>query len=244
MRTKQTPRGSSSSHRPKGMATVRLTGSAEGEAEQFQDAGGDKSQDSQEWPDCDNPKAAKQGRGESSKTKGKTGDQPTQAEDGAEALPKENPPAAVPSDPWTGTSQDTPAVYTPRLPPRIPCATHPGSHPGPCHRGYTPMHTKYIKTYQQAGKDWLDTILVNGEQAYNSLFAELVRLGHPHIDNFSNADRQTVLKCIKDLTGRFLSEEDFTVYVEREDVDIKKPKIKLTGDVKEASLCPGSPIPV
>ena len=76
-------------------------------------------------------------------------------------------------------------------------------------------------------------MLVNGEQAYNTLFAELVRLGDPHIDNFSNADRQTVLKCIKDLTGRFLSEEDFTVYVEREDVDIKKPKIKLAGYAKE-----------
>ena len=42
------------------------------------------------------------------------------------------------------------------------------------------------------------------------------------------------MKCIKDLTGRFLSKEDFTVYVEREDVDIKKPKIKLIGDAEEA----------
>ena len=64
MRTKQTPRGSSSSHRPKGMATARFTGSTEAEAEQFKDTGGSKSQDSQEWLDFDNPKAAKEGKGE------------------------------------------------------------------------------------------------------------------------------------------------------------------------------------
>ena len=101
------------------MATARFTGGTEAEAKQFEDAGGDESQDSQGWPDFDNPKAAKQGKGESSKSKGKTGDQPMQAEEGVEEPPEENPPAAVPSDPWPGTSKDTPAGVTPRLPPRI-----------------------------------------------------------------------------------------------------------------------------
>ena len=42
------------------------------------------------------------------------------------------------------------------------------------------------------------------------------------------------MKCIKDRTGRFLSEDEFAVYVEKEDIDTKKPKIKLKGNAKEA----------
>ena len=34
-------------------------------------------------------------------------------------------------------------------------------------------------------------------------------------------------------TGRFLSEDDFTVYVEKEEAE-KKPKYRLTGDAREA----------
>ena len=80
-----------------------------------------------------------------------------------------------------------------------------------------------MKSYQQAGKDWLDSVLENNEQAYITLFDILLQLGKPHKDNFANADRQQVLKCIKDRTGRFLSEDEFTLYVEREDIEVRKP---------------------
>ena len=77
-------------------------------------------------------------------------------------------------------------------------------------------------------------MLVNLEQACNTLFAKFLQLGYQHIDKFSNADSQTVMKCIKDRTGRFLSEDDFAVYVEKEDVDTQKPQIRLRFDAKEA----------
>ena len=64
------------------------------------------------------------------------------------------------------------------------------------------------------------------------LFDTLLQLGDQHIDKFSNADKQTVLKCIKDRTGRFLSEDDFAVYVEKEEADTKKQQFKLKGDAK------------
>ena len=229
MRTKQTPHGSSSSHRPKGMAAARFTGIEE---EQFKDAtGGDKSQDSQTWLDIDNPKceAATQGEGETSKSAGKTGTQPSQAEGEAPAPPKENPPAPTPSDPKPGTSKDptdTPAIDPTQDPTQAPTQNPEQDTP--------PNLTDYVKSYQQAGKVWLDTVLANKEQAYDTLFDTLLQLGDPHIEKFSNADKQTVLKCIKDRTGRFLSEDEFAVYVEKEDVDIKKPQIKLKSDAKEA----------
>ena len=73
------------------MATAMFASSAEAEEQQFADAVGEDTEHSQTWPDADNTKAAKQGEGETSKSRGKTGDQPTQAEEGAEAPPKENP---------------------------------------------------------------------------------------------------------------------------------------------------------
>ena len=66
------------------------------------------------------------------------------------------------------------------------------------------------------------------------MFDTLLMLGDPHIDNFPNADRQRVLNCIKGMTGRFLSEDDFAVYVEQEDEDTDRPQFKLTGDAKVA----------
>ena len=48
-----------------------------------------------------------------------------------------------------------------------------------------------------------------------------------HIDNFTKADRQQVFKCIRDRTGRFLSEDDFAMYVEKGEGE-KKPKYRLT----------------
>ena len=65
------------------------------------------------------------------------------------------------------------------------------------------------------------------------LFNKLQQLGDPHIDNFTDADREQVFKCIRDKTGRFLSKDDFVTYIEKEDVG-KPPQYRFTGEAKEA----------
>ena len=71
------------------------------------------------------------------------------------------------------------------------------------------------------------------EQAYTTLFNTLQVLGDPHIPNFTDADKQQVFKCIRDRTGRFLKEDDFVLYVEKEEEQMK-PRYNLTGDAREA----------
>ena len=161
-KTKTTPHGSSSSHRPRGMATARFA-ATEAEEQQFEDVGGE-SQDSINWPDPFK-KAAKEGEGETSKSEGKTGDQPQQAEGGAEAPPKENPPAPNPSDPQPGTSKD-PADAPAEGPTQNPTQT---TTQNP-EEETPPDLTEYVKGYKQAGKVWLDTVLEKKEQAYITLF--------------------------------------------------------------------------
>ena len=94
-KTKQTPHRGSSSHRPGGMMTARFAGAKKEAEQQFANAPGEDTEDSQEWPDV--------GEG-TSKSTGKAGDQPQQAEGGAEAPPEENPPP--PADPQPGMSKD------------------------------------------------------------------------------------------------------------------------------------------
>ena len=65
------------------------------------------------------------------------------------------------------------------------------------------------------------------------MFNELLKLGDPYIDNFDQADREQVFKCIRDKTGRFLDEDDFVMYVETEE-EKQKPRYVLTGDAKVA----------
>ena len=43
-----------------------------------------------------------------------------------------------------------------------------------------------------------------------------------------------MLKCIKDRTGRFLSGDEFELYVELEEEEAKKPKFRHQGNAKEA----------
>ena len=102
VKTKTTPHGGPS-HRPAGMATARFTGTGRGKAdpeEQFQDAPGEDTEDSQDIPkvleDAERPKEGEPG---TSKSKGKTGDQPAQATEGAEAPPEKTPPDPNPTDP-------------------------------------------------------------------------------------------------------------------------------------------------
>ena len=49
------------------------------------------------------------------------------------------------------------------------------------------------------------------------LFDTLQQLGDPHIDNLTEADRNQVLKCIRDKTGIYLTKEGFIKYVEQEE---------------------------
>ena len=60
-----------------------------------------------------------------------------------------------------------------------------------------------------------------------------MELGSPYIDNFNQADREQVFKCIRDKTGRFLNDDDFVMYVETEE-EKEKPKYVFTHDAKLA----------
>ena len=65
------------------------------------------------------------------------------------------------------------------------------------------------------------------------LFNTLQQLGDPHIYNLRDANREQVFKCIRDRTGRFLSEDDFATHIEQEEVG-KPPQYRFTGEAKEA----------
>ena len=84
-----------------------------------------------------------------------------------------------------------------------------------------PAPTKYVRAYKAAGKDWLDSVVKDGEEAYTRLFDKLLVLGDPYIDNFDQADKQQVFKCIRDKTGRFLDDDNFVTYVETEEEKTK-----------------------
>ena len=67
------------------------------------------------------------------------------------------------------------------------------------------------------------------------MFNKLLELGHPNIDNFDQADREQVFKCIRDKTGRFLDDDDFLTYIETEE-EKKKPRYILNGNAKAALI--------
>ena len=197
------------------MAAAKFTG-AEGETEQqFADTPGEETEDSQDWPDIE------EGKTSTSKSKGKTGDKPKQAEGGAKAPPEDDPP---PPDPKPSTSKDptdTPAVVPAKTTPQEPEEETP------------PNLIEYVKHYQQAGKVWLDTVLVQKKQAYITLYDRLLQIGDQQLGNIENAVSDQVFNCIRDRTGRCLIEDEFAMYVERGE-SAKKPKYKLTGEAKEA----------
>ena len=99
VKTKQTSRGGSSSHRPVGMAAARFPGRGRGAGnpeEQFRDAPDEDIED-EDLPkvleDADQPKEGEPG---TSKSKGKT---VAQAAEEAEAPPEETPPDPNPTEP-------------------------------------------------------------------------------------------------------------------------------------------------
>ena len=67
------------------------------------------------------------------------------------------------------------------------------------------------------------------------MYDKLQQLGSPHIVGLDQADKEQVFKCIRDRTGRFLTQDDFVLYVETEE-EIEKPRYRLTGKAKEALL--------
>ena len=184
VRTKQTPHGGSSSHRPGGMATARFTGAEETEL-QFEDAPGEETKDNQ---DCEEKTGA-------SKSTGKAGDQPQQAEGGPEVPPKENPPPPVnptpgtSKDPTSGTSKD-PTDAPPAVPAQDPTQDPTEAKAEEVEVETPPELTAYVKSYKLAGKNWLDMVLDRKEQAYNTLYDRLVKIGAPHKEYLDQAVRE------------------------------------------------------
>ena len=227
-RTKQTPRGSAS-HRPVGMMAATFTSMGRGKAgpeEQFGDAPGEDTEE--EFPLVleDAEQQPKEGKPGASKSKGK---QPTQATEGAEAPPEETPPDPDPTKPHTDPAPIEPQPGTSKAPTEDPTQTA-AKNPD---EDEPPALTKYVMEYKAAGKAWLDSVVKDGEEAYIRLFNKLMELGSPYIDNFDQADREQVFKCIRDKTGRFLDDDNFVMYVETEE-EKEKPKYVFTHDAKLA----------
>ena len=207
-KTKQTPHEGSSSHRPGGMVTARFAGAEKEAEQQFTDAPGEETEDSQEWPRYGEEETG------TSKSTGKAGDQPQQVEGGAEAPPKENPPPCP--DPQPGMSKDptdTPATVPTQDPTQDPTVAKPEE----AEEEAPPELTAYVKSYKEAGKIWLDMVLDRKEQAYITLYDRLSKIGTKHKENLDQAVRDQVFASIKDRSGKCLSKDDYAMYVEQED---------------------------
>ena len=226
------------------MTAATFTGMGRGKAgpeEQFKDAPGEDTEE--EFPlvleDAEQPKEGKPG---TSKSKGKQlGDQPAQAAEGAEAPPEETPPDPNPTrphtdpapvDPQPGTSK-APTQASTRDPTQAPTEDPTQTTTKNPDEDEPPALTKYVMEYKAAGKAWLESVVEDQEEVYIKLFDKLMELGSPYIDNFDQADREQVFKCIRDKTGRFLDDDDFMTYIETEE-EKEKPKYVFTGDTKLA----------
>ena len=235
-RTKQTPRGSSS-HRPVGMMAATFTGMGRGKAgpeEQFRNAPEEDTEKDLLLVLEDAEQQPKEGKPGASKSKGK---QLAQATEGAEAPPEETPPDPNPTKPHTDPAPVDPQPGTSKAPTRDPTQAPTDDPTQPATKNPDedePLAlTKYVKEYKAAGKAWLDSVVKDQEEAYIKLFDKLMELGSPYIDNFNQADREQVFKCIRDETGRFLDDDDLMTYIETEE-EQKKAKYVLTGDAKVA----------
>ena len=235
-RTKQTPRGSAS-HRPVGMMAATFTGTGRGKAgpeEQFRDAPEEDTEEDLPLVLEDAEKQPKEGKPGASKSKGK---KLAQAAEGAEAPPEETPPDPKPTKPHTDPAPAEPQPGTSKAPTEDPTQAPTDETAQPATRNpdedEPPAPTKYVRAYKAAGKVWLDSVVKDGKEAYIRLFDKLLEVGGPYIDNFDQADREQVFKCIRDKTGRFLADDDFVTYVETEE-EKQKPRYVLTDDAKVA----------
>ena len=236
VRTKQTQRGGAS-HWPGGMTTVTFTGTGRGKAEpegQFIDAVEEDTEEDLPLVLEDAVQQPKEGKQGASKSMSKM---QVQAIEGAEAPPEETPLDPKPTKPHTDPAPTEPEPGTSKAPPEDPNQAPTKETTQPATRNpdedEPPAPTKYVMAYKAAGKDWLDSVVKDGEQAYIRLFNELLKLGGPYIDNFDQADREQVFRCIRDKTGRFLDNDDFVMYIETEE-EKQKPRYVLTSNAKAA----------
>ena len=149
--------------------------------------------------------------------------------------PEETPPDPEPTKPHTDQAPTEPQPGTSKAPTDDPTEDPTDETIQPATRNpdedEPPAPTKYVRAYKAAGKDWLDSVVKDREEAYIRLFDELLKLGSPYIDNFNQADREQVFKCIRDKTSRFLDDDDFVTYIETEE-EKQKPRYVLTSDAK------------
>ena len=219
------------------MMAATFTGTGRGKAgpeEQFRDVPEEDTKEDLPLVLEDAEQQPKEGKPGASKSKGK---QPAQATEGAEAPPEETPPDPKPTKPHTDPARVEPQPGTSKAPTRDPIQAltddptqHATRNPD---KDEPPALTKYVMAYKAAGKAWLDSVVKDGKEAYIRLFNKLLELGGPYIDNFDQADREKVFKCIRDKTGRFLDDDNFVTYIETEE-EKKKPRYILTGDAKVA----------
>ena len=167
------------------MTTATFTGTGRGKAApegQFIDAPEVDTEEDLPLVLEDAVKKPKEGKQGASKSKGK---KPAQATEGAEAPPEETPSDPKPTEPHTDPAPTEPQPGTSKAPtedptqapidePAKPAATNPDE-------DEPPAPTKYVKAYQAAGKEWLDSVVKDGEAAYTKLFDKLLVLGDPYI---------------------------------------------------------------
>ena len=218
------------------MAAI-FTGMGRGKAgpeEQFRDAPEVDTEEDLPLVLEDAKKQPKEGKPGASKSKGK---KLAQATEGAKAPPEETPPDPKPTKPHTDPAPAEPKPGTSKAPTEDPTQAPTDDPTQPATRNpdedEPPAPTKFVRAYKAAGKDWLDSVVKEGEEAYIRLFDKLLELGGPYIDNFDQADRQQVFKCIRDKTGMFLDDDDFVTYVETKE-EKQKPRYVLTSDAKVA----------
>ena len=215
-----------------------FTGMGRGKAgpeEQFRDTPGEDTKDSTEFlkvlEDAEQPKEGKPG---TSKSKGKQlGDQLAQATEGAEASPEETPLDPNPTKPHTDPAPVDPQPGTSKAPTQAPTKDPTKTTAKNPDEDEPPALTKYVMEYKAAGKAWLESVVKDQEEAYIKLFDKLMELGNPYRDNFDQADREQVFKCIRNKPGRFLNNDDFVMYIETEE-EKEKPKYVFTHDTKLA----------
>ena len=223
------------------MTAATFTGTGRGKAgpdEQFRDAPEEHTEEDLPLVLEDAEKQPKEGKPGASKSKGKKlGDQPAQAAEGAEAPHEETPPDPNPTKPHTDPAPIEPQPGTSKAPTTDPTQAPTNDPTQPATKNpdedEPPACTKYVMDYKAAGKAWLDSVVKDGKEAYIRLFDKLLELGSPYIDDFDQAVREQIFKCIRDKTGRFLDDDDFMTYVETEE-EKKKPKYVFTGDAKLA----------
>ena len=129
-------------------------------------------------------KKQKEGKQSASKSKSK---KPVQATEGAEAPPEETPPDPKPTKPHTDPAPTEPQPGTSKAPTEDPtqAPTYESTKPAATNpdEDEPPAPTTYVKAYQAAGKEWLDSVVKDGEAVYTRLFDKLLVLGDPYICN-------------------------------------------------------------